>query len=75
MLCLIGTALMISDLDLFAMVLSMSHWLLEIGGKMEAKLNFVKGTAFRLSGLQLRVNCKAELRIVYYLNGSSEREI
>jgi hypothetical protein len=75
MLCLIGTALMISDLDLFAMVLAMSHWLLEIGGKMEAKLNFVKGTAFRLSGLQLRVNCKAELRIVYYLNGSSEREI
>jgi hypothetical protein len=63
----IKLALMISDLDLFAMV--SGHvcadvtWLLEMGGKMvEVMLNFWKGTAIRPSGL-LRVNCEAELLV------------
>ena len=42
--------------------------LLKIGRKIEAILNFGKGTAFRLSGL-LQVNCEAELRVTCYLIG------
>ena len=61
---------MISDLDLFAIVLNHVSAAVtlasrEIRRKIEAML---KGTAFRLSGL-LRVNCEAELRVMCYLTG------
>jgi hypothetical protein len=63
----IKLALMISDLDLFAIVLGhvCADVTVEMAGKMEAIL---KGTAFRLSGL-LRVDCEAELRVTCYLTG------
>jgi hypothetical protein len=60
---------MISDLDLFAMVLGyvcVDVTFASRDGWEDGSVNFGKGRAFRLSGL-LRVNYEAELQVTCYL--------
>jgi hypothetical protein len=62
---------MISDLDLFAMVLGyvcVDVTFASRDGWEDGSVNFGKGRAFRLSGL-LRVNYEAELQVTCYLTG------